>query len=134
MKSPSDLRHLIRLEDLDDRALDEVLARSIELKKKAPPRVLEGRSIGLLFFRRSLRTRASLEIAIHQLGGQALNLTGMSDLWELENREGSIMDGRAPEHIKDAALVAKPFTPASLSRAIRSILDIPVSSLRASQS
>jgi N-acetylornithine carbamoyltransferase len=65
-----------------------------------------------LFFRRSLRTRASLEIAIHQLGGQALNLTGMSDLWELENREGSIMDGRAPEHIKDAALVLSSYVDA----------------------
>jgi signal transduction histidine kinase len=36
--------------------------------------------------------------------------------------------------LKDAALVSKPFSPASLSRAVRDILDMPVSSIRASQS
>ena len=35
--------------------------------------------------------------------------------------------------LKDAALVAKPFSPASLSRTVRNALDVPVSSLRASQ-
>ena len=35
--------------------------------------------------------------------------------------------------LKDAELVAKPFTPASLSRTVRQALDLPVSSLRASQ-
>jgi signal transduction histidine kinase len=36
--------------------------------------------------------------------------------------------------LQDAALVAKPFSPASLSQAVRSILDNPVSPIRASQS
>jgi signal transduction histidine kinase/CheY-like chemotaxis protein len=38
------------------------------------------------------------------------------------------------DDLKDAALVSKPFTAASLSRAVRSILDSPLSSVRASQS
>jgi N-acetylornithine carbamoyltransferase len=59
----------------------------------------------MLFFRGSLRTRASLETAVLQHGGSVVNLTAMSDFWELEEREGSVMDGRAPEHIKDAAAV-----------------------------
>ena len=35
--------------------------------------------------------------------------------------------------LKDAALMAKPFSPASLSQTVRNALDLPVSSLRASQ-
>jgi CheY-like chemotaxis protein len=37
------------------------------------------------------------------------------------------------DDLNDASMVAKPFTPASLSRAVRGILDIPVSSVRTSQ-
>jgi signal transduction histidine kinase/ActR/RegA family two-component response regulator len=38
------------------------------------------------------------------------------------------------DDLKDAALVSKPFSPASLSRAVRAALDLPVSSARTSQS
>jgi N-acetylornithine carbamoyltransferase len=56
-----------------------------------------------LFFRGSLRTRVSLEAAVHALGGFPINLTATSDFWELEHQTGAVMDGRAPEHIQDAA-------------------------------
>jgi N-acetylornithine carbamoyltransferase len=98
-------RHLISLSDLADDVLDEVLEHSARLKRRAGRGELAGRTVGMLFFRGSLRTRASLETAVLQLGGSVVNLTAMSDFWELEEREGSVMDGRAPEHIKDAAAV-----------------------------
>jgi N-acetylornithine carbamoyltransferase len=40
-----------------------------------------------------------------QLGGQVIQLSSASDFWDLEEREGTVMDGKAPEHIKDAAAV-----------------------------
>ncbi len=98
-------RHLISLSDLDDGVLEEVLEFSARLKRRAGRGELSGKTVGMLFFRGSLRTRASLETAVLQLGGSVVNLTAMSDFWELEEREGSVMDGRAPEHIKDAAAV-----------------------------
>jgi N-acetylornithine carbamoyltransferase len=100
-----DPRHLISLTDLDDGELEAVLELSARLKRKGGRGELVGRTIGMLFFRGSLRTRASLETAVLQLGGSVVNLTAMSDFWELEERDGSVMDGRAPEHIKDAAAV-----------------------------
>src|SRR5215510_16160639 len=98
-------RHLISLSDLDDGVLDEILEHSARLKRRAGRGELAGKTVGMLFFRGSLRTRASLETAVLQLGGNVVNLTAMSDFWELEEREGSVMDGRAPEHVKDAAAV-----------------------------
>lgn len=98
-------RHLIALSDLDDGVLDEVLELSARLKRRTGRGELAGKTVGMLFFRGSLRTRASLETAVLQLGGSVVNLTAMSDFWELEERDGSVMDGRAPEHIKDAAAV-----------------------------
>src|SRR5262245_4972093 len=98
-------RHLIRPSDLDDAALDEVLELSARLKRRAGRGELAGKTVGMLFFRGSLRTRASLEAAVLQLSGSVINLTAMSDFWELEEREGSVMDGRAPEHVRDAAAV-----------------------------
>ena len=46
---------------------------------------------------------------------------------------GYAADVVTPGDLKDASLVAKPFSPASLSRAVRTALDLPVSSARASQ-
>ena len=98
-------RHLIRLEDFSRSELDDLCDLSLRLKREGGEKVLEGRSIGLLFFRGSLRTRTSFEVATHQLGGHTVELSAASDFWELETQDGSIMDGRAPEHVKDAAAV-----------------------------
>ena len=98
-------RHLISLSELDDGALDEILELSARLKRRNGRGELAGKTIGMLFFRGSLRTRASLETAVLQLGGSVVNLTALSDYRELEEPEGSVMDGRAPEHITDAAAV-----------------------------
>ena len=98
-------QHVIGLDDLSDELLADVLELSTRLKGRPGRNELAGRSLGMLFFRGSLRTRMSFEAAVHQLGGHTMNLTAMSDFWELEEREGSVMDGRAPEHVRDAAAV-----------------------------
>src|SRR5687768_9725339 len=97
--------HLVSLQDLSEQAIEDLLDLSVRIKRRATGFQLAGKSVGLLFFRGSLRTRASLEAAMNQLGGNTINLTASSDFWELEATEGSVMDGRAPEHVKDAAVV-----------------------------
>lgn len=98
-------RHLLRLSDLDDALLEDVLELSSRIQRRAGRGELAGRTIGSLFFRRSLRTRASFEAAVQRLDGHVVNLTAMSDFWELESRAGAVMDGAAPEHVRDAAAV-----------------------------
>lgn len=106
MTERAPIRHLVRLHDLSDEELERVLATSARLKReRRHSRELEGRTAGLLFFRGSLRTRTSFEAAVHQLGAHAVDLNAASDFWELEARDGALMDGPAPEHIRDAAAV-----------------------------
>ena len=101
----SKLRHLTSLDDLSAGELSELLELSLSIKQAGASAALSGRSIGLLFFRGSLRTRTSFEVATNQLGAHTVNLTASSDFWDLEAETGSVMDGRAPEHVKDAARV-----------------------------
>ena len=68
-------------------------------------RPLEGKSVGLVFFNPSLRTRASMEIAVYELGGNAVTLDVGKGTWSLEHREGVVMDSDKTEHIKEAARV-----------------------------
>lgn len=68
-------------------------------------RPLAGRSVALVFFNPSLRTRASMEIAIYELGGNAVTLDVGKATWSLEYREAVVMDGDKTEHIKEAARV-----------------------------
>jgi N-acetylornithine carbamoyltransferase len=105
-------QHFVRLEDFATGQLDDLLDLARRLKAKPGHAPLTGKTVGMLFFRGSLRTRVSLESAMHQLGGSIVELTASSDAWELENREGSVMDGRAPEHVKDAAAVLSSYVDA----------------------
>lgn len=105
MSATAPNRHLISLQDLSDGEVENLIARSIAIKAEDSQPTLTGRTVGMLFFRGSLRTRTSLEAAMHQLGGHTINLTASSDFWELEEREGIVMDGQAPEHIRDASAV-----------------------------
>ncbi len=68
-------------------------------------RPLTGRSVALVFFNPSLRTRASMEIAVYELGGNAVTLDVGKGTWSLEHRESVVMDGDKTEHIKEAARV-----------------------------
>jgi len=103
MAEGNTLQHLISLQDWPVQEVDDLLDLSARIKRRAPPTQLSGKSVGLLFFRGSLRTRTSFEAAMHQLGGHTIHLAAASDFWDLEVQEGAVMDGRAPEHVKDAA-------------------------------
>ncbi|MEZ6014022.1 MAG: N-acetylornithine carbamoyltransferase [Planctomycetota bacterium] len=103
---------LVRLGDLPDERLEDVLELARRYRAGARRRELEDRSVGLLFFRHSLRTRTSFEVALNRLGGHAVQLSVGSDFWELEARSGGVMDGTAPEHVRDAAAVLSSYVDA----------------------
>lgn len=61
-----------------------------------------GRSIALLFFNPSLRTRTSMELAAVQLGAHASTLNVGQGVWGFAWSKGQVMDGDAAEHIQEA--------------------------------
>ena len=49
---------------------------------------LSGKSVALVFFNPSLRTRASMQVGIYELGGNAVILEPGGTSWTLEHRDG----------------------------------------------
>ncbi|MBD0369545.1 MAG: N-acetylornithine carbamoyltransferase [Pyrinomonadaceae bacterium] len=64
-------------------------------------RPLAGRSVALVFFNPSLRTRASMQVGIFELGGGAVVLEPGGTSWTLEHRDGVVMDGDKTEHVAE---------------------------------
>lgn len=63
---------LLSLRDLTSAQIEELLNRALALKaRRETVHVLKGRSLALLFEKPSLRTRASFEVAMYELGGRA---------------------------------------------------------------
>lgn len=93
----------------DRKELEYVLDLANKFKKGGAAKNLNGKSIALMFFNPSLRTRTSFEIAMYQLGGKAVILQPGKDAWPIEVKEGAVMDGEAEEHIKEAVKVLSGF-------------------------
>lgn len=62
---------------------------------------LFGKSAALVFFNPSLRTRVSMQVAIHELGGFPVMIEPGGSSWTLDHLEGVVMDGGKTEHLKE---------------------------------
>lgn len=97
------MKYFLSALDIDNvpKLVDEALAL------KAAPWSLESlgkrRTLGLIFFNPSLRTRLSSQKAAHQLGMNLLTINIGQEGWSLEMQDGAIMNGDKTEHIKEAA-------------------------------
>lgn len=69
-------RHFLALHDYNEIELQGMLTLARELKEKQkqgiPHRLLEGKSVALIFEKASTRTRISFEVGVFQLGGHGL--------------------------------------------------------------
>lgn len=82
--------------------LDDAAAHKRERKSR---RDLAGKTVALVFFNPSLRTRTSFEIGVFELGGHAVVLEPGKGAWPIEFKEGVVMDGEAEEHVEEVARV-----------------------------
>lgn len=99
------MKHFLSTLDWSRAELEAILARARSLKAGPTPKSLEGKSIALLFFNPSLRTRTSFELGAHQLGMKAIVLEPGKGAWPIEFDEGVVMDGEAEEHVAEVARV-----------------------------
>lgn len=70
------MRHLISSDDVTPEEQAALVARAIEMKKSrsAGRKVLQGKSVGLLFEKPSTRTRIAFETAVVEMGGHPIML------------------------------------------------------------
>ena len=86
-------------------------------------RDLEGKTIALVFFNPSLRTRTSFEIGCFELGGHAVVLEPGKGAWPIEFEDGVIMNGDAEEHVAEVARVLSRYCDLICVRAFPKFLD-----------
>ena len=100
-------RSLTRIRDWTAAEIEAVLDLADELKvqqrEHEPHRLLEGRTVGLLFRKHSTRTRVSLEVAAAHLGATALYLPG--EQLQLERGESVEDTARVLSRYLDALAV-----------------------------
>lgn len=96
-------RNFLTLSDWTREELERLIESAQRFKQgeRADEKPLAGRSIALVFFNPSLRTRASMQVAIYELGGQAVMLEPGGTSWTLEHREGAVMDADKTEHVAE---------------------------------
>lgn len=99
------MRHFTHIRDLGSDGVRALLDRAMAWKARDPGAVLAGRTLGMVFFNPSLRTRTSFEMAMLRSGGHAIALDIGNGVWKLEDREGAVMNADRAEHVKDAVPV-----------------------------
>ena len=90
------------VQDIGD--LKSALAEAFEIKKDRFKYVELGRNktLMMIFFNSSLRTRLSTQKAALNLGMNVMVLDINQGAWKLETERGVIMDGDKPEHLLEA--------------------------------
>jgi N-succinyl-L-ornithine transcarbamylase len=104
MINEREMKHFTTVKDIEDPMT--LVKEAIELKNSGESAPIgKNKTIGLLFFNSSLRTRMSTQKAAQNLGMEVMILNVNNDGWALEFEEGAVMNGKTVEHIKDAAAV-----------------------------
>jgi ornithine carbamoyltransferase len=70
-------KHLLSIADLSGEDIRHLIIAAIDIKRGENERLLEGKTVALLFEKPSLRTRVSFEVAMQQLGGYTIYLSPM---------------------------------------------------------
>ena len=103
------MKHFFSVEDVTDLPAALELAKEIKLNPFGNGTLGKNKTLGLIFFNPSLRTRLSSQKAAYNLGMNVITMNVGSDGWTLETEDGTVMDGGTAEHIKEAAKVVSQY-------------------------
>jgi len=96
------MRNFLTTGDFPREDLEALIASALRFKRGADEaNVLAGKSVALVFFNPSLRTRASMQVGVYELGGNPVVLEPGDSSWTLEHRDGVVMDGDKTEHVAE---------------------------------
>lgn len=96
------MRHFTNVKDIGDLNLALEKARYVKENPFADQELGKNKTLLMIFFNSSLRTRLSTQKAALNLGMNVIVLDINQGAWKLETERGVIMDGDKPEHILEA--------------------------------
>ena len=117
------MQHFLNTQDLGRDRIEALLDQAEAFKRERLGEQMRGKSIALLFFNPSMRTRTSFELGAFQLGGHAIVLQPGKDAWPVEFDLGTVMDGDTEEHIKEVARVLSRYVDLIAVRAFPKFVD-----------
>lgn len=115
--------NFISLKDID--SLSKWVSEAIEIKQNPlkNKKLGKNKTLGMLFFNPSLRTRLSTQKAALNLGMNVMVMNFTNEGWTLEFEDGAIMNQGASEHIKEAAEVVSQYCDVIAIRAFAELKD-----------
>lgn len=117
------MKHYTSIQDIPDINSWIEEARKIKENPLKNKKLGKNKTLGLLFFNSSLRTRLSTQKAALNLGMNTIVMNVSEDAWGIEFENGSIMNGTTAEHIKEAAAVVSQYCDVIAVRAFPTLKD-----------
>ncbi len=117
------MKNYLSITDIDSLPKWVKEARSLKKNPITNKDLGANKTIGLLFFNNSLRTRLSTQKAAMNLGMEVIVMNFGNEGWALEYGDGTIMDQGTSEHIKEAAQVISQYCDIIAIRAFASLTD-----------
>ena len=115
------MKNFIKLDDLND--FNKTLSLAFEMKKNinSYSNIGKNKTLGMIFFNPSLRTRLSTQKAANMLGINIMIMNFNNEAWALEFEDGTKMSGIRSEHVKEAAGVISQYCDMVAIRAFASL-------------
>jgi N-succinyl-L-ornithine transcarbamylase len=117
------MKNYISINDIEDINSWIEEAKEIKANPLANNQLGKHKTLGLLFFNSSLRTRLSTQKAALNLGMDPIVMNVSGDAWGIEFGDGTVMDGNTAEHIKEAAQVVSQYCDVIAVRAFPTLID-----------
>ena len=103
------MKHYLSINDIGSLPAWVTEARELKHTPLGYKELGKGKTLVLLFFNNSLRTRLSSQKAAQNLGMEVMVMNFGSEGWHLEYEDGTVMDQGSAEHVKEAARVVSQY-------------------------
>ena len=117
------MKHYTSINDIDHINTWIAEAKALKANPLKYAELGKHKTLGLLFFNSSLRTRLSTQKAALNLGMHPMVMNVSGDAWGIEFGEDTIMNGTNAEHIKEAAAVVSQYCDIIAVRAFSTLTD-----------
>ncbi len=117
------MKNYLSIKDIDNLPSWVEEAKKLKQNPVAHKNLGAGKTLCLLFFNNSLRTRLSTQKAALNLGMEVMVMNFGNEGWALEYGDGTVMDQGNSEHVKEAAQVVSQYCDIVAIRAFAGLKD-----------